>query len=274
MNPQSPNFFSSRNYTPAPRDFSSSSNVQGGGSFSQKLKNLSKNTKILIIVAIAAVILISIFATIGNNRKNDTSEITEAEEFSNEFKLDIETLAYYYERTIGFEPKPNHEQYVFFQFQETNNLDAQFSLVQEEWNDMQEKIESNNTDNSEKKFYKASIEKYSSYMAQFEKNINIIHEFKDAFTPFQWKKDLKNGECVPNEKMASLQESDDEDVSNAATKYIAAYCGVITHPLVGDGMNEDDAATIFADNENLISDATDGFIKVLDIINWEDNKNQ
>lgn len=236
MNPQSPNFFSSRNYTPAPRDFSSSTNVQGGGSFSQKLKNLSKNTKILIIVAIAAVILISLFAIIGNTTsKKNSANLDEFYDTLHEFKLEYSIFLGMYESYIGFEPSFEIDDGEFFPISKIA-MD-EFMNQKETVYELSHKIDNFNEDtNSElsdnqRTKIKDLKEKLRGEITEMASNAEVFFDFYIAFyKPIfeQLESDRSQSTCSTSEEMQKLLNADDKNISEAATLSKEVYCNFIT----------------------------------------------
>jgi len=216
---RSDNFYSLNNYSASPKP--------------EKSK-----LKLLIIVLIAAVFLIGIFAIIGSVKSSSKKNSTTTEEFYtalSDFKLEYDIFLSFYESYIGFEPEFKIDDDEFFPISKNSMEDflAQSKVVEDISSiiiNFQENSEAELSDNQKTKT-KLIKERITNNLGELNKNIELLTKFYNAFyEPIfnQLESDKKQAVCTKTDAIQDLIESDDELVSSAANLSNEVYCDFVT----------------------------------------------
>ena len=254
-----PNFFSNSNYTP--NSYSGTSYGTSGGSLGQRLKNLSKNIKILIIVAIAAVILISLFAIIasvrGSQKKANQEQLEEFYEAINNYNIDYTLLENTYNEKIGFSPAISLKNDDIEVFSSTPVIYSMYFTVEDDLENLKTKYQ-------EKKDFLSDRQKqnYDSLLNIVEKRQEIINNNLYILTGFYGAtlKGFVNGSefCEGKQHiLTELIESNNEKISSAATAYASYFCAL------SNAIDEESFKSANSEKINsTINDLNDGLQKI------------
>ena len=238
MNPQSPRFFGSyrpSSYTP--------NSYNQGGSYGTQPKKLFSQKKILIIVIVAAVFLITLFAIVGNRRSDsaDSKIIAYDEKIGNVWP-DYRSFSNEYDAYIGFVPNLKYSRGVFA-FSVPDSFENKLSNIE---NSLKELNEASEDDVSSipaetKKKIKTLKEKLNTNVTAYRKNISLLQDIDKAFfSPLKEQKSPQKT-CTETKEIKALLETDDPDKKEVFEGYYKLYCELIT---VYDSNTEDEESIL------------------------------